>query len=704
LGEIPPESDGTATLEVAAGTLLYAEIGVSSGVGPWRVNLRADDPVAGAKPESRKALPPIGATSRAVAGSGRAEFERPQTDLVPGEALVRFRHRDRALAFLRRRGARLAAPLPGPVARLRLDVPAGLTARDAIRATLARIQALRRCTDVEYVEPNTLRQPAREPDDTYYDLQWSYDMIDLPRAWDITTGSDAIVVAVVDTGQTNHPDLAGRQIAGYDLISSASIAGDGDGIDSDPTDEGDLAMGSRSSFHGTHVAGTIGAVTNNGKGVAGVTWNTRIMHVRALGRGGGTDYDVANAILYAAGLENSSGHVASPRAHVINMSLGGPGFSQTLADACDAARDAGVTLVAAAGNENTTAPSYPAAYESVISVMAVDATRARAPYSNHGSTVDLAAPGGDLSADRTADGYADGVLSTLYDDSSSPAQPIYAFYQRTSMACPHVAGVAALVLSLDSTLTPAQLRSVLTRTADDLGASGRDDVFGYGLVNAYRAVRDVRGPLPPQPPALSIRPDVLNFGAGESVLDVDVSNHGGGLLEVGPATVSTDDLGAWLTADLGGVAEASRTASRLRVHVDRTGLLTGTFLGRVRLLSNGGEAEIRVVMSVASQRPPPPNLDVFVLALRADTGEEVRRTSVNPSGNVTFSFPTLPIGDYVFVAGTDVDGDGEIGEAGDYFGTWPLLGQPTVVTVLERGVVEHVDFPVTFNAPLPSDG
>src|SRR5262249_6884057 len=158
---------------------------------------------------------------------------------------------------------------------------------------------------------------------------------------------------VIDTGETAHPDLIARQIPGFDFISDPANAGDGDGRDPDPTDVGDGNGVEPSSFHGTHVAGTIGAETNNGSGVSGVTWAGRIMHLRVLGRQGGNDFDIANAILYAARLANASGTLPPERANVINMSLGGPGGSSTVRNAITAARGQGVVIFAAAGNENS---------------------------------------------------------------------------------------------------------------------------------------------------------------------------------------------------------------------------------------------------------------------------------------------------------------------------------------------------------------
>jgi serine protease len=194
--------------------------------------------------------------------------------------------------------------------------------RNALRSrTYDAIRRLRLDPDVEYAHSNYRLKPRLIPNDGFYPRQWHYDQIALAEAWDVTTGSDTIIVAVIDTGVVSHPDLQARTIAGYDFINDPAVAGDGDGRESDPTDAGDDANGlGKHSYHGTHVAGTIGAVTNNGVGVAGVTWQTKIMPLRVLGKGGGSSFDLAEALKYAAGLPNLSGTLPLQRAHLINLS------------------------------------------------------------------------------------------------------------------------------------------------------------------------------------------------------------------------------------------------------------------------------------------------------------------------------------------------------------------------------------------------
>lgn len=391
----------------------------------------------------------------------------------------------------------------------RLEEVAAKLRRDGLVAVVERNPIVR----LEGYSASVARSPDRLPNDPIYPWQaWHYGMIGLPKAWDITTGSASVLVAVIDDGiRFDHPGIAANLTAdGYDFVAnsfsvpfcgggSTGQSADGDGYDSDPTNPADYDIdpglgcitGLRTSGnHGLHVAGTIGAVGNDGMGVTGVNWTVRIRPVRVLGVGGGTDYDIAQGLLYAAGLpaDNGAGGTVQPSAgaKVINMSLGGPGSTAVQQNAVVAASNAGSLIIAAAGNDAVSTPSYPAAYDQVVSVSAVGPDAVLASYSNFGSTIDIAAPGGDL-----ADGGGDpsfGVMSTAWDYSTGT--PIYdnSVWVGTSMASPHVAGVAALLLAQSPGLTAAQLRSRLVDYAVDVGASGRDDFYGAGIVNARNSL------------------------------------------------------------------------------------------------------------------------------------------------------------------------------------------------------------------------
>jgi len=363
----------------------------------------------------------------------------------------------------------------------------------------ALMRRLARDPNVAYVEPDVRLTIQFTPDDSRYSEQWHYYEatagLNLPGAWDNADGSGA-VVAVVDTGYTDHSDLLGNIIGGYDFISDNATARDGNGRDSDAHDEGDWYswfecgqfFPASSSWHGTHVAGTVAAETHNSQGVAGVAFNAKVVPVRVLGKCGGSLSDIADAIVWASG-GSVSGVPANPYpADVINMSLGGSGAcGATFQDAIDTAVGNGTSVVVAAGNSNANAANYqPASCNNVISVAATDRQGNRASYSNYGSVVDVAAPGGETNS------TANGVLSTLNSGSQTPASESYAFYQGTSMATPHVAGLAALVKSVDPDMTPAQVEAAIVDNAR--GFAGSCTQCGSGLADADATVTAVMNP------------------------------------------------------------------------------------------------------------------------------------------------------------------------------------------------------------------
>lgn len=418
--------------------------------------------------------------------------------VIPGELLVTFDpsvgDEERA-AILTESGLQEIERSPSGLCRVFCPARSKLASRQAKAATVGDAAALLNRRGVLRASPNLRRYIAAVPNDHYFPAQWHYSLINLPEAWDLTTGSDSVVVAVVDTGiVSTHPDLQGRLVPGYDFISDPASARDGDGRDSDPEDMGDEYNGpGRSSFHGTHVAGTIGAATNNGIGVAGVTWNTKIMPVRALGVNGGSSFDVAEAIRYAAGLPNVSGTLPAQPARIINLSVAGapgePASSEETA-AIREATQAGALVICAAGNGGSSKPAWPAATPEALSVGAVDTQAVRTSYSNYGATLDLMAPGGMAGVDLNGDGYSDSVLSTGAAESGGQIITKYLFSNGTSMAAPHVAGVAALMLAVNPGLTVAEMRSILLGTARDLGVAGPDPDYGHGLVDAAAAVRE----------------------------------------------------------------------------------------------------------------------------------------------------------------------------------------------------------------------
>ena len=374
--------------------------------------------------------------------------------------------------------------------------------------------------NVEYVEVDQIMRPTLVPNDARLSEQWGFGTsnasINVRPAWDKATGT-GVVVAVIDTGITNHPDLNANILPGYDFISDAAMARDGGGRDSNPNDEGDWYAAnecgtgypaSDSSWHGTHVAGTIAAVTNNSTGVAGTAFNAKVVPVRVLGKCGGYTSDIADAIVWASGGTVSGVPANANPAEVINMSLGGSGScSTTYQNAINGAVGRGTTVVVAAGNSNTNVSSaVPANCPNVIAVAATTSAGARASFSNYGTGIDVSAPGAN-------------ILSTLNTGTTVPASASYASYNGTSMAAPHVAGVVALMQSVaPSPLSPAQVESILKSTARALPGACSGGC-GAGIVDADAAVTAAingGGGTTPEPGGTVLQNNVPVTGLGAS--------------------------------------------------------------------------------------------------------------------------------------------------------------------------------------------
>ena len=566
--------------------------------------------------------------------------------------------------------------------------------------TLQVIKDLRTRPEVQYAEPNYLRRPMAVPNDELYNLQWNYSLINLPKAWDLINQGDEVIVAVIDTGVlSGHPDMAGRMVDGYDFIRNPSVALDGDGIDSNADDPGDQGQGG-SSFHGTHVAGTIAAATDNQKGGAGVAWSTaRIMPLRALGKGGGTSYDEIQAVRYAAGLENDSGTTPSKPADIINLSLGGDSPSEAERAVFEQARNEGIIVVAAAGNNARNALTYPASYEGVISVSAVDLDGKAAYYSNSSPSVDVAAPGGDLRKDLNGDGYADGVLSTAANESSGSIQMGYAYYQGTSMATPHVSGVFALMKALYPGLTPDELDALLAdgTITDDLGTAGRDDVYGYGLIDALKAVvaaNDLANAVSDVPTTLVVNPGSLNFGeyltktalmvrkAGRKELSIAAVDTDAEWLTVLPLTVDGDGLGTY------------------EVTVERSGLTNGTYSATIHFDSTANSVNVAIIIQVIHTASQDNNAGyLHVVLMDADTLKPIAEVGVEArNGAYEYAFGDIAPGTYRIYAGTDNDNDGFIGDSGEAFGAYLTTDQPVALPVNRD--MDDLDFGIGFEINL----
>lgn len=543
---------------------------------------------------------------------------------------------------------------------------------------------LRGRNDVRYAEPNYRLQATAVANDTYFNLQWHYPFIELPAAWDISTGNSASaapLVAVVDTGVLlRHPDLIGQLVAGYDFIRDPKTAADGDGIDPNPDDVGDREGPSqRSGFHGTHVAGTIAARSDNALGVSGVAWGARIMPIRVLGVGGGSGYDLTQGILFAAGLANDSGRVPERRADIINLSLGCSAcYSFSLDEAIAAARRAGVIVIAAAGNNSNSTPFYPAAYNGVVAVSAVNSGSDLASYSNFGSYIDVAAPGGDTT-DRDADGYSDRIFSTLGDDSSGSIVFRYGWSIGTSMATPHVAGVAALMKAVHPALTPEEFDLALSSGAavSDLGVPGRDDQFGYGTINALKAVQVAQtlgggG----QPGFVTTNPTVLDFPHGLDSKLLSVLAQG----IRAPAVVGVATDQSWISVSRSQNVDSDGVGDYLVV-VDRASLGAAVYRGEIRFnLSDGNTLLVPVYLQVLNQQTGTGDAGLLEVQLQdASTLAVVNKVNIvaDNDGRYRYRFASsVPAGEYRIHAGSDIDNDSFLCGTGETCGAWPIQDSP----------------------------
>ncbi|MBU4193794.1 MAG: S8 family serine peptidase, partial [Actinobacteria bacterium] len=398
-------------------------------------------------------------------GAGGAAEAHGAAAFVPGEALVKFREGvpEEALEVLKTLVGTTGVeslPIPG----LEKIVFEGLPLESAL-------EVLRSSALVAYAEPNFIRSADFEPDDTDYDMQWNLNDpvkdadINMPAAWDIEQGDNGVVIAVLDTGVAYRTgggymqasDLAETKfVQGYDFINSDKYADDDNG-------------------HGTHVCGTVAQSTNNGIGVAGVAFDCGVMPVKVLdNEGKGSDSQIIEGIIYATNQD----------VDVINMSLSGPDPSEALEEAVDYAFSKGVVVCASSGNEDDDTVGYPAASASCVAVGATNKDKKRASYSNYGSALGVVAPGGDGIL------YSGGIIQQTFQTFGKP-DGNFAFQSMrgTSMACPHVAGVAALVKSHRPAWSASEVRAAVTSTCRDLGSTGWDPEYGWGLIDADAALQ-----------------------------------------------------------------------------------------------------------------------------------------------------------------------------------------------------------------------
>lgn len=650
-----------------AGSYLI-EVSTTGGI-PFRYVLTLADQASGSVMNTRYASPPF------MVDQAIVTFEPNASGSAMASAMVVSDRRDLG------RGAWL-------VRRATASNPAAMGTRqmkDARRSTLDWIRDLGKQPGVAVAEPNYLytSQQVSPDDDPLYGRQWNLPLTRSPIAWQAAPNVGAGVgIAVMDTGVFRsppstsgawHPDLTANVglIAGQimDYVSGELDIDQEPGRDSNPADPGDGKTRS-SNFHGTHVAG-IAAAADNALGVVGMAPSATIYPVRVLGRDGvGSSADLIAALNWAAGRSEID---------VINLSLGGLGPSDSLKNAIDAAWSAGSgkLIVAAAGNQGTDEPTYPAAYPNVIGVGAVDGAGQRASYSNVGESVDVVAPGGDASRDANQDGSADLIISTWGRDDSGEFEPSYAGLQGTSMAAPHVAGVYAL-MKAEVALTPGEFLSLL-RNGDLTEEVGPAFEYGAGLINALAAMDAALGGN--FPITLGASPSALQFNSAVLSGELEFAAYPEGE----PITITsvTSDAG-WLSfgeipADL---------SQPLAVSVDISGLEEKRYTTELEVAydpENGAPATLMVPVSLslgtsADERDAGRH---YVLLVSADDDRDtIEQVVVSASGGqYRFAFDEVESGEYFLVAGTDMDNNGLICENGEACAEYPVNGLPEKIVI-----------------------
>ncbi|MBI5719390.1 MAG: S8 family serine peptidase [Burkholderiales bacterium] len=684
------------------------------------------------------------AGSKVEGGPSGAELQAgvgPQVIKLPADAVAR----SAAMATL----ADLAAGRTG-----KTGAPRALSAQDMARrakaaadpwpealATLRLAKQLRTSQAFEYVEVNrwlrsTAITGAFPPNDLRYSYQrWHYEQINLPAAMDRITalnlpGTQARpLVSVIDDGVVlDHPDLAPQLFSNGRSFVSLNATGDGDVN----TGDNPFTAAQQPVFHGTHVAGTVGAATYDAIGGAGTAPMALILPVRVFGPGGrASTADIIQGMRYSAALSNRSGVVPARRADVINMSLGGSG-------ACDAAfataiadvRAAGTLVVVAAGNDGRNASGIaapvgsPANCAGAIAVSATDARRNIANYSNTGPTIRVAAPGGDTSVSTTGNGAPDGVYSDVATfDAAGRRQPAIGAMQGTSMASPHVAGVMALMRYVNPGLSVTQVDALFAAGSltDELGAAGRDNVFGFGLVNARKAVDAALAALatPPAPPPAQIvaLPSSIDFGALQTsaVVELSVSGTGSETFTGTPQVVLPAGMNP------GSVTVAATTVGagglgRYTVTVDRSGIPSaGTYYPSLRFtLSSARVLTVQLAINKQAAGPGAGSArgnfgPVYVLLVDPATGNvEHTVLATLANGRYTWSKTGYAKTRVQVVAGGDTDNDDLICARGETCGAFPVLAPGKDFAVIDlTGDRSDLNFqvaPLSGMSPAGTDG
>jgi subtilisin family serine protease len=368
--------------------------------------------------------------------------EQERTHFKEGEAVVKFRSQEDRERWLTDHATYQVLKKSGPYVVLSQK---NISTEKLIQQLTAEQEIISAEPNIIYNKQDIGKAVPLPNDEFFEPYQWNLSQIRAEKGWEITGGTEDVIIAILDTGiDPNHQDLKGKLVEGFNTFDETNESTDQHG-------------------HGTHVAGITGAITNNVTGIAGVSWYNPIMPIKVLDENGeGSLFEITSGIRWAT----------DHGAKVINMSLGDSEPSQMLYDAIRYAYEKDVVLIAAAGNDNVGTPMYPAGYDEVLSVSAVDQEQQKAIFSNYGDHMDVTAPG-------------EHIPSTFPDNN-------YVFMSGTSMAAPHVTGLAGLIRSLQPELNNEEVMQVIRQTAEDLGAEGHDPYFGFGEISVAGALDEIR--------------------------------------------------------------------------------------------------------------------------------------------------------------------------------------------------------------------
>ncbi|WP_203300147.1 S8 family serine peptidase [Marinobacter sediminum] len=679
--------------------------------------------------ESQGPTPMLYVLSTAVNASRQARsFDWPAHEFVEGEAIVVLEASpDPASAQTMMAQANMAAAqelAPG-LWRVKAPVQAmAASGQSAQVATLDWIRSLKHQPGIESATPNYRMQTMTPVDEPLYGAQqWHYGLLNGPTAWQLAPNAGSnVTVAVMDTGLYRassgnwHQDINANVISplppGTDFVSEQFDNDGQPGRDNNPADPGNSVGGS--VYHGTHVAGTVAAVVN-GSGGGGVAFESTLLPVRVLGDGGsGSSADLLAALQWVSGPPSGQ-----PRADIVNLSLGGLPFIQSLQNAISNATNRGVIFVAAAGNSSTSTESYPAAFADVFAVSAADGAGELASYSNFGTWVDLAAPGGDASRDGNGDGRGDVVVSTSVINGT---EETYIGLQGTSMAAPHVSGVLALMKGENAALDYEDINGFLMAgdlTVADCGSQNcpRTDQLGWGLLDASKAASAAQAT--PIRDLLTATPAVVSLSSeGARTANVALEVYGDN-----PSTVtirSVSEPPDWLSIDSAPASTDSGTSFDISVSLNLAALEPGVSERTTIEVEYQGDSQTRTLeipvvgQQVTDQQARDAGRHFVLLVSPEPEGgffsTEAQTNVVAENGQYRFVFEPddgvppkelneVSPGNYILVAGSDLDNDGLICHGGEACAEYPVAGLRQEITLSAGNPIEGIRMTTSYSRP-----